>query len=117
MSSAPRAWKHRLRHMQEAAARILRYTEGMTEGDFRANLQVVDACVWNLTVFGEAARFIPGRIVQAYPEIPWPEIRGIRNRIVHAYDEIDLEIIWNVVRNELPPLIPLLNRIMREAAP
>jgi len=100
--------------MREAAARILRYTQGMAEADFRADQQAVDACVWNLTVLGEAARHIPERVTQAYPQIPWPQVRGIRNRIVHAYDEIDLEIIWNVVRNELPPLVPLLDRIMHE---
>jgi uncharacterized protein with HEPN domain len=115
MSSAPQTWKHRLRHMQEAAARIFRYTAGMTQTDFQADEQVVDACVWNLTVFGEAARFIPEAVVQAYPEVPWAQIRGIRNRIVHGYDEIDLEIIWNVVRSELRPLVPLLERIEREA--
>ena len=115
MSSTHKDWKHRLRHMQEAAARILRYTEGMTEKDFRSNWMVVDACVWNLTVFGEAAKHIPDRVCQAYPTVPWAQIRATRNRITHAYDEIDLEIIWNVVRYELLPLVPLMEQMMREA--
>jgi uncharacterized protein with HEPN domain len=114
MSSARQTWKHRLRHMREAADRILRYTQGMTEAEFRAASQVADACVWNLTVFGEAAKFIPEDVVQTYPQIPWAQIRGIRNRIVHAYDEIDLEIIWNVVCNELPPLVAMLDHIMED---
>ena len=114
MSSTRKEWKHRLRHMLEAAARILRYTEGMTEAEFRADWKVVDACVWNLTVLGEAAKRIPDTVVQAYPTVPWPQIRGTRNRIIHAYDEIDLEIIWNVVRNELPPLVPIFEQIIRE---
>jgi uncharacterized protein with HEPN domain len=46
---------------------------------------------------------------------PWPQIRGIRNRIVHGYDHINLSIIWNVVEVELPPLVPHLEQIMNEA--
>ena len=52
---------------------------------------------------------------QAYPHLPWQQMRGIRNRIVHAYDQIDLAIIWNVVTVELPPLAPELEKIDREA--
>jgi uncharacterized protein with HEPN domain len=70
--------------------------------------------VWNLTVMGEAARAVPEEIVAAYSAIPWAQMRGIRNRIVHAYDRIDLEIIWEVATVELPRLVPLLEQVQRE---
>jgi uncharacterized protein with HEPN domain len=114
MSSQPRKWKFRLRHMQEAIEKIQRYTVGVTREEFGSG-EKVDAVVWNLTVLGEAARQIPDSIVQAYPEVPWPQMRGIRNRIVHGYDQIDVDIIWNVVQNELAPIAEQLYRIMAEA--
>jgi uncharacterized protein with HEPN domain len=101
--------------MQEAVEKILRFTRGIDESAFRTDEKLVDAVVWNLVVLGEAAKFIPEIVVQAYPQVPWPQIRGIRNRIVHGYDQINLTIIWNVVDVELPPLVPDLERIMNEA--
>jgi uncharacterized protein with HEPN domain len=115
MSSGPTRWKFRLRHMQEAVDKILRFSQGVDEATFRADEKLVDAVVWNLVVLGEAAKFIPDPVVQVCPEVPWPQIRGIRNRIVHGYDQINLSIIWNVVEVELPPLVPHLERMMNEA--
>jgi uncharacterized protein with HEPN domain len=115
MSSAPRKWKFRLRHMQEAAAKVLRYTAALDAVTFAADERTVEAVVWNLTVLGEAARHIPDDVERAYAAVPWPQMKGIRNRIVHGYDQIDLDVIWNVVRVELPPLLPLLDQVMREA--
>jgi len=114
MSSDPTKWKFRLRHMREAVDKILRYAAGMDETQFRAAEQTVDAIVWNLSVLGEAARYIPADIEGAHPEVPWRQIRGIRNRIIHGYDQINWRIIWNVVTVELPPLVPILEQIDRE---
>jgi len=116
MSSQPRKWKFRLRHILEAVDRIQRYTGGRTIEQFSMEQQCLDAVVWNLTVIGEAVRHIPDSVFTAYPEVPWLQMRGIRNRIVHEYDRLDVEIIWNVVQSELPPLVPVLRRIMSEAA-
>jgi len=116
MSSKPRKWKFRLRHVLEAIDRIEAYTSGLTVDQMAADRQRLDAVVWNLTVIGEAVRHIPDTVVSSYPEVPWSQMRGIRNRIVHEYDRLDTDIIWNVVQNELPPLIPVLQRILLEAA-
>lgn len=115
MSSRPRKWKFRLRHMQEAVEKIRKYAAGKTKDDFRSDPMALDAIVWNLMVLGEAARQVPDQVVEAYPQIPWPQIRGTRNRIVHGYDQIDLDIVWNVVRHELEPLKEPLEKIMQEA--
>ncbi len=114
MSSASRPWKFRLRHMLEAIENIAQYVSDLDETQFHNAQQTVHAVVWNLTVLGEATRAIPSHVTDAYPQIPWSQMRGIRNRIVHAYDRIDLEIIWEVATVELPPLIPFLKRIDRE---
>lgn len=116
MSSKPRKWKFRLRHILEAIDRIEAYTSGRTVEQLATDRQRLDAVVWNLTVIGEAARHIPDTVVSSYPEVPWSQMRGIRNRIVHECDRLDTEIIWNVVQNELPPLVLVLQRILSEAA-
>jgi uncharacterized protein with HEPN domain len=65
-------------------------------------------------ILGEAARHVPDDVTQGYPDIPWPQMRGMRNHIVHGYDQIDLEIVWNVVTMELPPLVPRLEKMLQE---
>jgi uncharacterized protein with HEPN domain len=87
----------------------------MTYGEFCQDTKTLKAVVWNLMMMGEAARYVPPDIVAAFPEIPWQQMRGMRNHIVHGYDQIDLEIVWQVLQEELPPLVPILERILQEA--
>ena len=112
MSSQSRKWKFRIRHMLEAIERIQQYASGLSRDQLSADTRTLDAIVWNLTVLGEAANHVPHVITLAYPQIPWPQIRGTRNRIVHGYDQIDFSIVWEVVQSELPPLVPVLQQIM-----
>lgn len=112
MSSTPREWRFRIRHMLEAIERIQSYTAGMTREQLAADQRTLDAVVWNLTILGEAARHVPEDVTDANTEIPWQQIRGTRNRVVHGYDQIDFEIVWEVVQQELSPLIPVLDRIL-----
>lgn len=114
MSSGARSWKFRIRHMLEAIERIHRYSAGMSRDALEANAMAVDAIVWNLAVLGEAARHVPEDVASSYGRIPWAQIRAIRNRIIHGYDQIDMQIVWNVVQHELAPLVPELERIARE---
>jgi uncharacterized protein with HEPN domain len=67
--------------------------------------------VRNLEVLGEAARQIPDEFAAGHPDVPWRKITGLRNRIVHDYFGLDLEIIWQIVRNDLPSLRATLEKI------
>ena len=98
--------------MLEAIERIQQYASGASRDQLSADTRTLDAIVWNLMVLGEAANHVPDDITLAYPEIPWSQIRGTRNRVVHGYDRIDFSIVWEVVQNELPPLVPYLQQIM-----
>ncbi len=113
MSSTPREWKFRVRHMRETIDRIQSYTAGMTREELAADQCTLDAVVWNLTVLGEAARHVPDDITDANPGIPWSQIRGTRNRVVHGYDRIDFEIVWEVIQQELASPIPVLEHILK----
>jgi uncharacterized protein with HEPN domain len=110
-----RDWKARLQDITDAIAKIDRYTRGMTSDTFRADEKTVDAVVRNLIVIGEASRHIPEDVERRHPEVPWDKMRGIRNVVVHEYFGVDAEILWETARHDLPPLRPLLERLLRES--
>ncbi|MBN1189275.1 MAG: DUF86 domain-containing protein [Dehalococcoidales bacterium] len=116
MSSSKRKWKFRLRHIIEAIQRIKQYTDGISFEQFAADIKTFDAVVRNLTIIGEAARQIPTEIEGAFPEVPWAEMRALRNILTHEYDRVDIRIIWDTVQNDLPPLVPLMEKILLEAS-
>jgi len=68
-----------------------------------------------MEIVGEAGNRVSVATQQANPEIPWPQIIGMRNRLVHGYDVIDFDLLWNTVTNDLPPLIESLRKIVVEA--
>lgn len=98
----------------EAIDKIRRYTEGMSRETFIADGKTVDAVVRNIIVIGEASRNIPPEITAANPDIPWDEMRGIRNIVVHEYFGVSHDILWSTVTDDLPPLVPILERILAE---
>jgi uncharacterized protein with HEPN domain len=115
MSSARSKWKFRIRHILEAIANCRDFIAGLDEGQLATDLRSLHAICWELMTIGEAARHVPPEIEAAYPEVPWAIMRGLRNRIVHGYDQIKVEIVWEVVVSDLPALVPHLKRILQEA--
>jgi uncharacterized protein with HEPN domain/predicted nucleotidyltransferase len=107
-----RAWTGRVEDILDAAAAIADYTEGMTFDTFTADRRTVDAVVRNVGIIGEAARHVPEDIRQRYPAVPWAKMYDMRNVVVHDYPGVDLTIVWEVVRNYLPPLVPVLREIL-----
>ena len=93
-----------LEDIRESIVRIERYTAGLDRAGFEADEKTVDAVVRNLEIIGEAARQLPEEFTQRNPQIEWRKIAGLRNRIVHAYFGLDLEIIWQIIRSDLPTL-------------
>lgn len=87
-----------------AIVKIESYTHGVHRETFLADDKTIDAVVRNLEIIGEAARRMPAEFVTAHPDIPWQQIAGLRNRIVHEYFGLDLEIVWQIVGRDLPQL-------------
>ena len=116
MSSKKRRWKFRLRHIIEAIKRIEQYTFEISFEQFTADQKTFDAVVRNLIIIGEATRLVPPEIETAFPHLPWSEMRALRNILTHEYDRVEAGVIWDTVRGDLPPLIPVLEQIMLEAA-
>jgi len=85
-----------------AIEKIDRYMAALSEEEFKEADIVVDAVLRNLEVIGEAARNIPDNLRQQYSHIPWQRIVGLRNVVIHAYFNVDLNIIWQIIKANLP---------------
>jgi uncharacterized protein with HEPN domain len=96
----------------DAISAIQQFTAGMDYPTFAADRKTVDAVIRNITVIGEAARCIPPDVADAAAEIPWKDMREMRNVVVHAYFGVNKRILWDTVAVDLPPLVPLLTKLL-----
>jgi uncharacterized protein with HEPN domain len=110
-----RPWESRLRDIIDAIQKVERYTRGMSSEAFAADDRTIDAVIRNLIVLGEASGHVPSTVEARHPEVPWAKMCGIRNVVVHEYFGVDAGILWRTARDDLPPLLPLLERVLREA--
>jgi uncharacterized protein with HEPN domain len=108
-----RDWRFRIQDILECMGRIAEYTAGMTYETFLSNRLVIDAVVRNLEVIGEAARHIPEKVQRQFPDIPWVEMKGMRNLLIHEYFGVSLEIVWKTVRENLPPVELKLKDVLK----
>lgn len=88
--------------MLDAVDRVNRYTEGYDYKRFVIDERTIDAVVRNLEIIGEAAARLPDEVKSTSRNIEWRKIIGLRNRIVHDYFGIDLEIVWYIIKNDIP---------------
>ena len=98
----------RLRHMLDAAREAVSFARGRTRGDLDTDRQLVLSLVKDIEIVGEAATRVSEPARRRLPEMPWERIVGMRNRLVHAYFDVNLDIVWKTVREDLPELIALL---------
>jgi len=110
----PRNWKMRIADMLECITKIRRFTKGYTFDDFQGDDKTIDSVLRNLEILGEAARQVPAEIRDQYPELPWAEMLTMRNIVIHEYHGVNLSIIWQTVKEDLPPLVSRLKRILQE---
>jgi len=104
-----------IQDMLEAIEKIERYTESIEDlEDFKEKDIVVDAVLRNLEIIGEAAGNISKEIRSKYSEIPWNRVVGLRNVVIHGYFVVDLEIIWVIIKEQLPELKEVLLKMMEE---
>ncbi len=101
----------RLRHMLDAAHEAVAFALDRARADLEDDRQLVLALVKDIEIMGEAAYQVTQTARQLVPGIPWDDIIGMRHRLVHAYFDINLDILWRTVQDDLPPLIVELERI------
>jgi uncharacterized protein with HEPN domain len=96
--------------MQKAEILVKDVTYEQFKADFRINFAVVRA----LEIVGEATKRLPMSLRDQYPDIPWKRMAGMRDRIIHGYDAVDLEVVWDAVKAEIPRVKPLLQQILTD---
>jgi len=94
-----------------AIEKINQYIIGMTIDTFKEDSKTADAVVRNLEIIGEAVSKLPTAYKEAHKNIPWRQIAGLRNRIVHDYFGIDLEMIWYIVTSDLPEFKEIIQKL------
>ncbi len=102
----------RLRHMLDHAQEALSMASGKQKQDLRQNRMLELALVRLIEIIGEAASRVSPEGQKEYPSIPWPLIIGMRNRLIHGYDQVDHSILWDTIEFDLPPLITELEKIL-----
>lgn len=98
--------------MMLAAKKIQQFTSGMSKADFEASELHQSAVIREIQVIGEAARLVSDESKAQYPDIQWRAISGMRNRVIHEYFRVSLDIVWQVVEDELDALIESINKII-----
>lgn len=83
---------------------IQSYSSNLSFEEFSSNFMVVEACLYNIQVIGEAVSHLPEDVKKDNPKIPWTLIKGMRNRLIHEYFGTDLQFVWEVIKDELPTL-------------
>ena len=96
--------------MEKAEILLQDVTYDLFEADFRINFAVVRA----LEIVGEATKRLPMTLRAQYPNIPWKQMAGMRDRIIHGYDTVDLEIVWDVIKRDIPKIKPQIQQILKD---
>jgi uncharacterized protein with HEPN domain len=101
-----------LQDMLDSIERIRRYTAGMDSAAFHEDEVVQDAVIRRIEVMGEAVSYLPDDLKARFPQVPWQDVKDMRNKLIHDYGHVDLELVWAVVRKDIPALEPALRQIL-----
>lgn len=102
----------RLRHMLDAASKTLQLTENCKREDLDKDEKLALALVRLLEILGEAAKCVSEKCRQSYSNIPWRQIAGTRDRLIHGYFDVDLDIVWKIISSDLQPLVQQLEKAL-----
>jgi uncharacterized protein with HEPN domain len=101
-------------HIIEAIELIEHYAENLTADNFKKDIAMQDAIIRRLEIIGEATKNIPTAFKSKYPEIPWKQMAGMRDILIHEYFDVDLSLTWSVVKLELPSIKAKLQGLLYE---
>ena len=111
-----RQWPQRIEDILKAIDSIQQQTANISFSEFSETEMLAKSVLYDFIVIGEAATKIPASIRSRFPQIPWRLMRDMRNVAAHEYFQINLRIVWNTARNNLPPLVPALQNALQQGA-
>lgn len=103
-----------LRHILDAINTVEEYLQGVNEEHFKATRLLQDGAIRQIEIVGEAVRHMPRDIRKTYPEIPWQDISGMRDKRIHDYFGVDIEKVWDTTQEDLPVLKEQVIRILKD---
>lgn len=110
----PREYRDFLEDILQASRKALSFTQDMTYEQFVADDKTAFAVVRALEIIGEAAKHIPQHIRDRYPDVPWRSMAGIRDKLIHDYVSVNLDVVWKTITQDLPGLLPGIQRVLSD---
>ena len=98
-------------HILESIMKIEFFVKGLTKTDFDQNAMIQDAVIRNFEIIGEATKKISKQFTQSHPNIPWQDMAGMRDKLIHDYLDVDLDVIWKTVEADLPLLKEMISSL------
>ena len=99
-----------LQNMDDA----VEFIQGMSYEQFVADKRTLNAVLRSIEVVGEATKNIPDEVRTRYPQVPWKEMAGMRDKVIHSYFGVDRETVWLVVRDSIPAIKPLMQQVLED---
>lgn len=103
-----------LGHIMESIGRIEEFTKGVTKEDFLKSIQLQDSVIRRIEIIGEAAKNLPVGFQKEHDDVSWSKMARTRDKLIHGYFGIDLEMAWSIVKNDLPELKAKVQKILTE---
>ncbi len=100
-----------LDHILAAISKIEGFTLDITQQDFENSVLIQDAVIRNFEIIGEATKKISKEFTQSHPDVPWQDMAGMRDKLIHDYIDVDLDVVWKAIETDLPLLKELISSI------
>jgi uncharacterized protein with HEPN domain len=101
-----------LEHIESSLKKIISYSSDFSRDAFLENTQLQDACIRQIEIMGEATKRISETFKEIHPEVPWKDMAGMRDKLIHDYLDVDLNIVYQTVAVDIPNLLPVIEKIL-----
>jgi uncharacterized protein with HEPN domain len=101
-----------LHHILDSISQIEKFTEGINKNEFKNNELVQSAVIRQIEIIGEASKKLSDKFKNNYPNIPWTDITGMRDKLIHGYFGVDIDIVWLTIQKDIPKLRDLIKKLI-----